>query len=346
MADHLSLLSSAADHFDSGASAAYLHLAGTLRVLLYDKADQPSLCTQLSRKTEFLDTAYPDHPANLLAHCGLTVLLQKDGSAAYAAPLSKGPNPGRMRKFEHWWNTPVIRDNAGREMSRANLVLTAANQEAMHVDPGLDATYAALKHDNSLGWIHVKDGEEKPLSDAERVAVRQVAHEVLATLIADYTKEPNFDGASVVAESIFSTLTPEELGISPEEVAASKSSQVRLQVTAGPGVQSPIRVALAADGEIELIAPMGAQAYCLSFHSEIAEQLGCHLLQAAAASSSGPEEVRPLGQVPMAISAYRFGITPDRHLEIHFRTPGDGVIKVALPFELSSQFIAGIVALP
>ena len=80
-------------------------------------------------------------------------------------------------------------DSQKRPITRKKLILTAANQDGgSHIDPSLDAVYADLTKNNSLGWV-VSDGNEKhPLEGPEKAAIRQIAHEVLKSLESDYQK--------------------------------------------------------------------------------------------------------------------------------------------------------------
>lgn len=88
-------------------------------------------------------------------------------------------------------NKVVFRDAEGRDITRRGLVLAVANQDGGgHVDPTLKAAYAALSRQNSLGWRRVIDGKDEPAGPPHLDAVRQVAHEVLKTLIPNYSKKP------------------------------------------------------------------------------------------------------------------------------------------------------------
>jgi len=85
---------------------------------------------------------------------GLAGLTVDDlGRACYRAtsalhPLSVGPVP-----FDDWWNRVIIRDQAGVEFTRRDLVLALANQDGgAHVDPELHEAYEALSRSNSMGW--------------------------------------------------------------------------------------------------------------------------------------------------------------------------------------------------
>jgi hypothetical protein len=72
-------------------------------------------------------------------------------------------------------------------MSRKDVTLTIANQDGgAHVDGALRADFAALRHENSLGWL--TDQGLPPSNDPGYAAIRQIAHEVLKTMIPQYSK--------------------------------------------------------------------------------------------------------------------------------------------------------------
>ena len=83
--------------------------------------------------------------------------------------------------------------------SRADGILEMANTDGgAHVDPTLDAAYAALSRENSFGWeVHLGDGargivENSPVPPL----VRTAAHELYGTLIEQLpTLVPDWDPA-------------------------------------------------------------------------------------------------------------------------------------------------------
>jgi hypothetical protein len=111
--------------------------------------------------------------------------MSADG-ASYKAPLGNGPTERYQQSpmdFVTWWNDLVIQDNLGNHFSRKDLVLEVANTDGgAHIDAALDANYASLTRDNSLGWISSDGRTERPLTDIELHSIRQVAYELLETL--------------------------------------------------------------------------------------------------------------------------------------------------------------------
>lgn len=85
-------------------------------------------------------------------------------------------------------------DSQGKVLTRKQLILIAANQDGgAHIDPALDEVYASLSRKNSLLWVANVGGEEHPIPKADRAAIRQIAHEVLCTLIPGYSKKPSYN---------------------------------------------------------------------------------------------------------------------------------------------------------
>ncbi|MEX7479045.1 hypothetical protein AB0861_023210, partial [Acinetobacter baumannii] len=86
-------------------------------------------------------------------------------------------------EFSQWWDQLVIDDKSGGVFTRKNLILFMANQDGgAHVDPSLDSSYAALKRDNSVGWVYSDGISEHPITDIELHSVRQIAYELIETL--------------------------------------------------------------------------------------------------------------------------------------------------------------------
>ena len=161
--------------YDSGFEGEALRLAATLRVLLHDSVSSRSLLGQLQVKDglRFEDTALYPGPG-LDQKAGLVIIqITTRTEARHVAPLGD-LSPARIHPpllFERWWTVRVIEGSQGRIYSRRDLVLTMANQDGgAHVDPDLDADYAALRSD-SLGVTHSPGSSDSSESDAvpERV---------------------------------------------------------------------------------------------------------------------------------------------------------------------------------
>jgi hypothetical protein len=191
LSTQLGLLKRSAEAFDQGLHDEAQRLALGVRILCHDTKRQKSLLSQLGMKQRrFLDTCPPDRPGNLLSFWGLLTMRVTRSGAAYRAPLDDTPTPPRSTAFGPWWDATIFRDQAGERFSRGRLILTMADQDGgAHVDSGLDAAYANLAHNNALNVFFSSDerSETAPvLGNPERYATRQIAHEVLRTMVSDY----------------------------------------------------------------------------------------------------------------------------------------------------------------
>jgi hypothetical protein len=221
LADQLKFLEQSADAFDKGFAAEYRRMALAIRVLVHDTRNSHALLDQLGRLTiNFVDTADPLEPGELLTYSGLTMIVHGGENGGFAAPLDKADSR-RTRHFEEWWAQPVMKDGQGRLLARKDLVLTAADQDGGgHVDPALDETYADISQRNSLGWVtRAPDGSWKELPGAERAAIRQIAHETLKTLQPGYAKLPDTAGAAIMFRGASVRV------VAPQQFPASPVSQ-------------------------------------------------------------------------------------------------------------------------
>ena len=187
----MSFLRTSADAFDDGAQAESTRLAAVIRILVHDTNSSHSLLGQLGVKDRlrYVDTALDPIPGNEASTNGLVMMHLGGGGPVFAAPLDK-LSPRRQSKpaksFLDWWTTTVILDASGSSFSRMDLVLALANKEGgAHVDPELEASYAALSRSGSLGWIVSDDTGARPLTESPVPAsVRQIAYELELTVLA------------------------------------------------------------------------------------------------------------------------------------------------------------------
>jgi hypothetical protein len=180
--------------FDRGESAEAKRLAATLRLLLHDEARSISLLSQLGLKEAlFFDTAGDVHPANLAPTFGLTQVRFANNKARYVAPLDRPTNRGVwIIPFKFWWRKVVISVPGDFQLTRADLILIMANQDGgVHVDPGLDERYHRLSTDAALNYSITTQIGLTPLVELERVSVRQIAYEVMLSLIQPRRTIPN-----------------------------------------------------------------------------------------------------------------------------------------------------------
>ncbi len=194
--DQLNLLKIDVDSYDRGAEIAAKNIAGKLRVLLHDTSKSHSLLGRLGKKdnTLFLDTSHakPErtNPGAVFSYTGLTHFSLGNGGARYIPHLDgMSGTPTRLIPFDTWWNAIIVLDMEGASFSRRDLVLILANQDGgAHVDPNLDEKYYKLTRQNSLNWqTSSGEGGWKAVSNPHYSAIRQIAHEVLKSLIPLYT---------------------------------------------------------------------------------------------------------------------------------------------------------------
>lgn len=194
--DQVGFLKRSSESFDDGHEGEAKRLAATLRLMLHDHGrSSKSLLSQLEIKEEmrFLDTAEPINPRNLASTPGLAMMQFTSGGSAGGegryVPKCKVPPrtaPGELR-FQPWWTGSVAKDGKGELFSRRDFVMTVANKDGgAHVDPSLNAAYAELTRNNSMGWMTEGASEEAPFGGNIAFAcVRQIAFEVEQTLQRD-----------------------------------------------------------------------------------------------------------------------------------------------------------------
>lgn len=187
--DQIQFIICSADSFDRGFEAEAKRLAHALRVLLHETVRSRSLLGQLGTLDRlFLDTASPVHEDNLLTTHALAAIRMGQGEPRYVPALDSRPST-QMKSFADWWAATIIVDDNQNKLSRSDIVLAVAHKDGgSHVDPILSEQYAALSRGNSLGWQYEGPNGSIALRSAEGAAVRQIAHEVLRTLLPTYAK--------------------------------------------------------------------------------------------------------------------------------------------------------------
>lgn len=195
LAENRDFMSASAASYDAGTEAEAKRLAVVIRVLVHQTGQSKSLLTQLKvqDKLNFLDTADPINPKNLLSTPGLLLMrmqMKEDGTSEtrYIPPLGmERPHPPRQRGFPGWWTGPVLKTDDGL-WTRKQLVISLANQEGgAHVDPDLNNKFEKVVTDNGLGWRTVTDLAKDPvgvpaLGNPVAGAVRQIAYELETSL--------------------------------------------------------------------------------------------------------------------------------------------------------------------
>jgi hypothetical protein len=191
LADQLDFLKSSAQSFDNGFEGEAKRLAVAIRILLYDGGSSKSLLGQLGRKAiDFVDTALPLPPTIQPGYSALVMQELSPRSLGYFAALDETPMR-QLIPFDQWWNALVLSSQAEGALTRKDLILISANQDGgAHVDSSLDRRYVNLSRENGLNWHLSTPAGMIPLGDPTRPSIRQIAHEVLATLIPGYALKP------------------------------------------------------------------------------------------------------------------------------------------------------------
>ena len=189
-----SFLRRSADEFDRGDTSEAKRLASTMRLLLHDTKNSHSLVAQIGLKEAlFFDTATDILSANLASTFGLVQVRFVNGRADYVPRLDRMGETGIwMIPFEYWWTKPVIFVPGEFQLTRAELVLIMADQDGgAHVDPGVDERYYRLRSEAALNWSMVTEFGSEALLNLERASIRQIAHEVMTSLIVPRRVVPN-----------------------------------------------------------------------------------------------------------------------------------------------------------
>src|SRR4051812_40153622 len=99
LAEQLEFLKVSASSFDAGHLGEAKRMAVTARILLHQTANSQALLAQLGMRRDFVDSAYPYDPENVMAHHGLVGLGLSGDGASYWAWLDGGPVSPRRTKF-------------------------------------------------------------------------------------------------------------------------------------------------------------------------------------------------------------------------------------------------------
>lgn len=173
--------------YDIGYRDEAKRIAVVLRVLFHDTKTSKSLLGQLGIKQSMalLNSALPIISGNLISHAGLTMMQLGGGTGEFVPRLNENPTGRPLKKlfFQDWWNATVVIDQQKNQFTRRELVLAVTNKDGgAHIDPNLDAAYAALTRDNTMGWIFSSGEKHEPMLPIELASIRQVGHEALTTL--------------------------------------------------------------------------------------------------------------------------------------------------------------------
>lgn len=174
-------------NFDKGISGEAKRLATTIRVLLHDTKLSKSLLEQLNLKSiKFLSTC-KDRDLSNIGYAGLVDMVIGESIMPFI-PILDANTCLKFLDFKDWWNEVIFKDQHNLTLTRREVILFAANQDGgAHIDPELKEKEMMFSRKNALGWLTSKDGTIwENFKYPERVAIRQISHEVLKTLIPNY----------------------------------------------------------------------------------------------------------------------------------------------------------------
>lgn len=187
----LGFLDRSSEAYDEGYEDEARRLATVIRVLVHDTRSSRSLLLLLGVKDKlryYDTTAHPPPGAVMFGPSGLAMqkVTTGPGGGGRYVPVGDDPSPERVRSpvpFKDWWTRPF--QIGPDEFTRKQIILNAANQGGgAHVDPRLDAMYAALTRTNFPGWTYADaDGTGRDFDGNVALAcVRQIAYELRRTL--------------------------------------------------------------------------------------------------------------------------------------------------------------------
>jgi hypothetical protein len=186
--EQLEFICKSCSEYDNGNTAEAKRIAASLRLMLHDAKNSRSLFSQLNLKSiGFLDTALPiadDEKRVVLAFLQTKITINEDitVNGKHHPLLEHRPaNWPRAKKrlFPDWWNQTVLTDMQGARFSRRMLVMAVANTDGgAHVDPKIDASYAALSRQNSIGYAVGTNDDIQPIDKVELACIRQIAYEL------------------------------------------------------------------------------------------------------------------------------------------------------------------------
>jgi hypothetical protein len=224
----LRFMQKSCDAFDDGDEDEAARLATALRLLLDERRSQRSLMGQIGLldTTPFISSVLEHDPKNLVPNSGLILLAKIDDKWKYE-PILDSLERHRALRFNDWWNETVFSDLNKNEFTRKELVRSMADQDGgAHVDPTLGEKYAclsrqgALGHSNKMGEVscqirtpvgvsraldhsNVAVEEGAQMLRPELAGMRQIAHEVLKSLVPGYKKLGKSGGARVQLVGFF-----------------------------------------------------------------------------------------------------------------------------------------------
>ncbi|MDP3608068.1 MAG: hypothetical protein Q8R74_03240 [Methylophilus sp.] len=185
--DNISNLIDSCISFDHGDRAKGQVIAMLLRTLLHHavpKSTSYSLLEQMSLRTgNWYAMEAPVHVMQDIDTCTITYWNFGSGGVSAEPNFNMFQNITK-KDFKLWWNDPVANSQIHGSYSRQDFVTAVANQDGAHIAPKIFQKYAALKDGTFVSNIQATvGGVQSHIPDLHYAGVRQIAHELLITLI-------------------------------------------------------------------------------------------------------------------------------------------------------------------
>jgi len=203
--EQIDFLKSSCDAYDDGNKEEAKRIASTIRTLVHDTGRSKSLLSQLGikDKLKFHDSSFEEKPKDGI-RIGTYAALVAISPRGYFPSLDDSLGKNNVN-FSDYWNKAIFIDQENNTFSREDVVLYLANKNGgSHVDPSLDEKYAKLSRQNSIGWKAGVGDKLSEMTGVELAAMRQIGHEILKTLVPDYSKRiERKDGFLVAGAGVF-----------------------------------------------------------------------------------------------------------------------------------------------
>lgn len=189
--EQLELLQELIGLYDTGKTVAAKSIASSIRVLVHDTPLSHALLQQAGMlDRDFYNTVEirdeREGGAWAGSYSALVGVAFGGAEPSFVPNLDSGAMP-RWTPFADYWDEIIFIDREENSFTRKDIILAVANQDGgSHVDPGLDPKYKELSRNNSLGHFKGREQTWEGLKGAELASIRQVAHEMLKTLIPNY----------------------------------------------------------------------------------------------------------------------------------------------------------------
>jgi hypothetical protein len=186
--EQLDFLQSSIAAYDAGKEHEAKRLSVPIRTLVHNTGRSTSLLKHLGVQEQlgWVDRGPPEPPprAHVISFGLCVVQLRFDTGQSSYRPAVLRPAPDRLHPpvaFADWWRRDVLRDQQGNAFSRADLVLSLADQDGgAHIDAALNEKYRALTRENSVGFS--QDGQRPLANSIVHASVRQIAQELVETI--------------------------------------------------------------------------------------------------------------------------------------------------------------------